>query len=643
MFTASMLLVLTSCNNKVVPTNVGSDVFKDKVRSENGNLKSLEVKDISVTKYGGEDKHRFTVEFNMPVTDSVETAVSFYKLTNAAAADKAPVLDSDPIKDVTAKVDGKFAYFTVPTKGIDWIYAAVNGSSVQAINGQYMNQDGDTEWAEEQDDKYVDIFDLNSTPLTGNPALLDMGSDNLYFGGAIKAIYKYDEDKTNDPGLGSLINKLVINDTSAFWGVEKDDLENFIKKHIRIEQYTHDDSWKEITPEFTYDSTKKEWTAPLDLDENTKVRLKVINAKSIQALKSSKYKYDIKFTLDSNIENILVYSKYAINDAYGDDTGQRDEFVRWDINELALNNKPLHYEAHASAEGVLDFVLTPDNLVLKKYIDAANKTKDVTPKMVDGYYKDFAGFDNDTVKVNNFKLMVNRNARYTIGKRMYLYGYGYGKYITVSLSVKNTGNDNIVYANLDKVVTSASNVTKYPKAENNKLSFYYTRSSLSADDKYYTLKNWYEHFVACNEKLNKIDSGNYSTINFEDTPYSNLKLKDDYERVLAKVKELFGTLTEHEQENLAKTAIHRLIKDYIIKDNNEDGVKEMLKLSDTAFDPVYLYISPEVKTDQFTGQYTNASSQVVDINITPLNFATYAPSNYTNNEFNGWAKVDLKK
>lgn len=649
MLMAFMLIMVTGCKNSFASTNVSSDAFKDEIRGDNASLTDLKVDGTpSVSAYDAGKKHRITLNFTLPVTEKVKDAVSFYELTNGEAADKPPKLSTTPLEVADFKLSGKTAYFVVNKDSFKDIYMYVTASNVQAINGQYMDQDGDTKWGEKDDDDFVTILQPSGT-IVGTMDYLNAGFQNQTFSNCISVGFSVNTENNLD--IGTLKNKITVSfanpglsvNNFEDWGLNKDELGSIIENHIRVEQYTKDDSWKEITPNFTYNEADKNWTSPLDLEQNTQVRYKIINTDSIPALKSSKFTYDIKYTMESNLKRTF-FSPI-------DPTGQKDDFVRWNlINNLSILTDDTYKLKYDTDENAVVFTLTPDNLTFNKYIDKTEGVKIVKPKIVLGKYESFKGFVDSTLTLDKFKASAEMSVIYknTISGLKFWNGYkAEDSYVTLTLQFDSEETYKDAPIIFDRI-SKASSGNAYPISYNNEVTLYISdvikKERNLPDTK---ISDWYSKLKDIYNALKDLPDNDFS-YDFA-TSQSGL-LKNFYEEVLKKVCEDFeqdvpGNYAKGTAQSLIKKFLAKVVEEKLPDEDNEyaadeRGKNKMKKYNDSCIKNLqFLWISPEVKTETLTGVYTKNDGTSADIEIPSLSFATYAPSNDPK-ALNGWVKVE---
>ena len=612
---AAFLLMFAGCSNAVKPSTVADDSFRANVTgTSHSTTEALTVSSVTPApvKYGDADnKYLIEVTFSKPVTDSVKNAIEFYPLTPSKDADKAPTKGNKLSAEIT--VNGKVARCVVTGKDV-YLWMKITGSAVEAVNGQRLNLDGDTEWGEPDDDDYVvytkksgfNNFKLgNPTETLGRTYYLNTGNDNVVYNGWLTPKFKKaseEKDSSNKPvhpELGDLVNKIEISWATgvniADYGVKADAITPIIKDHLRVEQYVNG-KWQEISSDGVkfsdYNTTDKKWSASLTLNSDTQVRYKWVDLQNMPNLTSDKYKYPIKFTMECNPKGIVAAGS-------AEPTNRKaSAFAPWDPT-VVLSNR-IWSDDH------VEFELKGDTFTQNVYISDKLQSASVTPKKKDGYYLDFTGFVGAGLKEENFKVVFAGKQTGTYTKA----DISKAGDIELSSSVTLKLNNTFVAkeAKVTELVKSCSDVGSYPKATNNKVTLYFrpvafpTEAQVAAS------------FIA---QLSALDENSYGA--------ADSIVKTFYDTVFAKLKYQYK-LTEER-----KAATVRFVKAVVddIINNGADSIKGSIILNVNTPLTKTLYISSEVKAAGFTGTYKdpNDGNKDKDYNNVPaLGFKVSEPS-----------------
>jgi|GEM_PF-5380173 lipoprotein len=623
---AAFLLMVAGCSNVVKPTAVANDSFRGNVADYNNGeaLKvSTTILPVVVGKYGDADnKYLIKVTFTKPVTNSVKNAITFNVLTPSGAVDKAPTIGAAVPADIT--VDGNVARCVVTGKDI-YVWMKVTGSAVEAINGQHLNQDGDTKESEADDDDYYKDFTLGTpTGILGVTGYLNNGSANSVYSASTwtldptfkKADSDYDSShQVKDPSLGTLVNRAEIIFNPESKGVTADSITGILKDHLRVEQYVNGE-WKEVSATFTYNNAAaaadRKWIAPLTLNSNTQVRYKWIGLRNMPALTTTKQSYKVRYSLDCNEVDIKV-------DGVTNTNHKATEFALWSTNVLEAKKA-------TGDDRRVDLTLKLQANTFDQssiFISKTLSNVQVTPKKDTGnaYFTDFIGFDKSGLEKDNFKLM------YTAGDYNYAYtpatAYNSEDGVNLEDSVQFKWVRKIDLTGMETKITDfavygvedVASLVLYPKVVSGKVSLRYA-DPVKIDTT--TIANDMK-------KLIKADLEDEDGQSFQEL----------YAVVLPKVRKA-DKETEAQTAEKAKRFVKAVIRKELNNVKDPSFAFNTHEAHATAFS---LYISPKVKVAGFTGVYQDGANKK-DIAVPALGFKESAPS-ADPYEKTGWVKLTV--
>ena len=622
---AAFLLMVAGCSNVVKPTAVANDSFRGNVADYN-NGEALTVSSATVVgKYGDADnKYLIKVTFSKPVTNSVKNAITFNVLTPSGAVDKAPTIGAAVPADIT--VDGNVARCVVTGKDI-YVWMKVTGSAVEAINGQHLNQDGDTKESEADDDDYYKDFMLGApTGILGLTRYLNNGSTNSVYSDStwtLTPTFKgadsdYDSShQVKDPSLGTLINRAEITFNPESKGVTADSITGILKDHLRVEQYVNGE-WKEVSATFTYNNAAaagdRKWIAPLTLNSNTQVRYKWIGLRNMPALTTTKQSYKVRYSLNCNEVDIKVGG--VTNTSH-----KATEFALWNTNVLKAKKV-------TDGDRRVDLTLKLQANTFDQssiFISKTLSNVQVTPKKDTGntYFTDFIGFDKSGLEKDNFKLM------YTAGDYNYAYtpttAYNSEDGVNLEGSVQFKWERKVNLNGIEAKITdfavygveNTASLALYPKVVSGKVSLRYADPVKINTT---TIENDMKTLIKADLKNEDEEASFFQEL---------------YAVVLPKVRKNNGE-TEAQTAEKAKRFVKAVMR------------KELKKVEESTFSfntheahaiAFNLYISPKVKVAGFTGVYQDGTNKK-DIAVPALGFKESAPS-ADPYEKTGWVKLTV--
>lgn len=611
---SALLLALAGCKNNFTPTNPSPDSFAKNVEGGNSRKNPLQVKRVEFTGAYVGGGYRVTVSFNRPVDpEAAKNAITFYNLKMKDAKTIKGDTVTVSMDSVSDKNNTKDLHFKFPaTANNTQFWIEVVGKELKAANGgQKLDQDGDGVEGEEDDDFYGTIFEIGNASIVYNSQYLHKGSrSDTYiknmFTHDIRFLRAHKDDLTALDGEGGdLVTHISISNRygSDFYSVEQygvgnDVLVELIKKHIVVEQYAKN-KWEKVATSFELRGLttlcNKEIVSPIKVEPNVPLRVRVVDIKDINGVKSSKYDYTLKYTWDArqNSEEVLTT-----------ESGRKEGFssLGADCFQVVSNN----FEKKINVSFTI-----PDTL--KKYDQGILKNIAIV-KDTAGYMLEYKGFDTTTLTPENFQILMTGDCYYeyyndgTINKRAWLV-----------FDDKNPSNktNRIV---IDIIDFGLTHPTKYFAGTVNKFAIHY--DSIIDDDKIQVQKD--------DSVLFSSITATYDAAHPHSAPANLVAYKS-----ASLTKSLYlSLLLERYPENTVQQYIDSWLNTIKLR-----GSSVALRYG-TKIPAYSLYISPKVKVAAFDGVFAGTTNKVT---IGPLDFKQSVDTLSDDDPLlnDGWLKVNI--
>ena len=650
---AAFLLMIAGCANNFTPTEPSKDSFAKNVENKNAQTsKPLTVTALGFStpqKYSNGSDYLVTLTFSHPVDlSSIKNAVTFYKLKgNIPTTEKAQKEDTKIVFDVLDDVNSKnVSQVHFKLKDVDKVkvYAYVTGSAVKAaVTDQKMDQDKDKEQGEPVDDDYGDILNVGTvTGDYGNTDYLNMGASNTKISKTLpfsissisfETARKADNfGKEADPEGGTLVTHITVGNTKTgdkyasetSYGIKYSDFESLLKNHVIVEQVGTKDGtgWEKVDTSFSYVSEdghpyKGKFVSAITVKPETMLRVRFKDIQKI-AVPSGYYEYQLKYTTNAHASDALAMKTSNLL-LEKDNSGKK---VMFSATLPASNLKA------EKVTGTQTFTLT--YTVPSKFENAvfANKAaRDVKLMTKDGYIiGEYKGFDTSTLKKENFKLIGNNISGTAVNTYTAKRAYS-AKGITATLSVRKSGSASGGTAVLRDITalgnsTERSSSEKYYADVTNTVTFAYdvvytNNGAMPAEGFYGDLNNLYN--------LAKSDTT---------TVYKNNDLTKKFFTTVQSKNMLIS-----EQDILS--FIHGAVGDVLGKGKDDFVANGQVTTGiPKVQSPLYLYLSPAVKTHSFKGMYNNGTEDVINYPIPAFSFAKVQPTSKDKLEReDGWLRL----
>lgn len=647
---AAFLLMIAGCANNFTPTEPSKDSFAKNVENKNAQTsKPLTVTTLGFStpqKYSNGSDYLVTLTFSHPVDlSSIKDAVKFYKLKDGIASTEKPQKGTTIVFDVLDDVNSKnVSQVHFKLKDVDkvMVYAYVTGSAVKAaVTDQKMDQDEDKEQGEPTDDDYGAIFDIGTeTDKYGNDSLLlkkkPVTLAGLFKQGTIAYLSFGNENNWLDSDkqkgeLGSLVTHIIAKNekvgdkvrTLKTWGISDKDYGDLLNKYIEVEAFKGNE-WTKITPiKFEQKTVNNEswWVAALSgVDAGTPIRANVVNIDKLTVpSEKSKYSYILKYNLDCNAS--------ATETLFTSSSGHKVGFSASVLDYKTDSNSVLDAKKAVNAN-----TITLTYTVPKMFKDAVYANKNTYNveliKNDDGYIVGkYKGLDTTKLKKENFKLSKFCRVMAQYNSNTVLTDNGMSAALSLN-SVIRSKSVAMVISNITALGNSITHST--------------------------TNKSYYA------------DVTNTVTFAYDDAP-SGLELPKDEDKqsicdgiydALSKLYYSGSTLDRYESSPLTASFVQQLKKDYLLLGKTEmdilnfinKAVGNALKDSKVAFASngslsykevatSDLYVSPAVKTLEFSGTYKNAENKDVVCTIPSFSFGKVQAESKDQLLREGWAKI----